>query len=261
MRRSTTTGRRTEGDPVPAGGGPAEGRFSASAAEATFKELSALAGPEDWPVELFLRGISQTALLIETLGPALTIASRDVAEKVAAVRAKLREVEVQPQFAPAPVGAREHLDGSGVGAPPPPYPVSVGALCEYERQRSGSGMAASRSIVRLEWFCAFVTALLGCLLADEGVTLTAAAQTAYGEVLAPHHGWLLRQTIGVALNLCPSRATFMGHLLDDPAGKPRTKVAAPGEDAARVAAFYATLRDTSSKLQAYLRANSLADLP
>lgn len=73
-------------------------------------------------------------------------------------------------------------------------------------------VSASRSILRLMWFLDFVHVLISRLTSGPDVTLRSCAQDAYATALAPHHGWLLRKTIGAALLATPSRATFVANL-------------------------------------------------
>jgi hypothetical protein len=61
------------------------------------------------------------------------------------------------------------------------------------------------------WFLDFLRVMIGELLVDTK-SLSECAQSAYDEALAPHHGWLLRKTIGAAMYFLPSKATFWKNL-------------------------------------------------
>jgi hypothetical protein len=75
-------------------------------------------------------------------------------------------------------------------------------------------VSGSRTLVRLSWFLEFLYAILKNMLDSED-PFSSCIKKAYQTVLAPHHPWLIRTSIGVAMNLAgqkrsPALQAFFG---------------------------------------------------
>jgi len=110
--------------------------------------------------------------------------------------------------------------------------------------------SGSRTLLRLMWGCQFIRVLIKELDADDTITTKEALRRAYDKVLAPHHPWLIRKTVGAALHLAPDRNKFLAKLGVDMDRK--------DEYLKRIESSLGT---TCDRMYAYYEKHGLLDLP
>jgi hypothetical protein len=65
-------------------------------------------------------------------------------------------------------------------------------------------VSGTRTLLRLNWFFDFISTIFKNILNSKDVFSTC-IKNAYYEVLAPHHSWLVKQSVGMALNFAGSK--------------------------------------------------------
>jgi Glycolipid transfer protein (GLTP) len=162
----------------------------------------------------FLDAMCEVALLFDHLGGGFAFVRRDIASKVALLRA----------HAPA--------DDDLTAA------VTAEFTVGSRRPQKNDPPTATRTLLRLMWATQFIDVLLrelaaafaaesgsdvssevseGGLLARRGAelrigTLREAVAAAYEESLAPHHSWGIKRTVNAACYLLPSKEVFVEKL-------------------------------------------------
>jgi hypothetical protein len=102
------------------------------------------------------------------------------------------------------------------------------------------------------WFLDFTNAMLGAMLADPGLELKPAAVRAYETALAPRHPWVLRMTVGAAMMMLPSRASFFDSLSG---GLP------PAELNHKLREFVHVMNRVRVELWDFYKAHNITELP
>ncbi len=120
-------------------------------------------------------------------------------------------------------------------------------MAEKTERTPASG---SRTLLRLMWGCQFIRILLKELDANDNLSTKDALRISYDKVLAPHHPWLIRKTVGAALHLAPDRNKFLAKLGVDMDKK--------DEYLSRIET---SLGVTCDRMYAYYEKNGLLDLP
>jgi Glycolipid transfer protein (GLTP) len=118
--------------------------------------------------------------------------------------------------------------------------------------------SASRSILRLLWFMDFLEVLIGHLLNPTPAypQLKHMATDAYEKALAPHHPWVVRQTIAAAMYFCPSEEAFWKRIVAET--DPHREL---DEVKKALGAFLIEMAPVRVKLWAFFKDNKLEDLP
>ncbi|KAF5736373.1 Glycolipid transfer domain-containing protein 1 [Tripterygium wilfordii] len=73
----------------------------------------------------------------------------------------------------------------------------------------------SRNLLRVKRGLDMVRVLFEKILATEGTSLKDPASTAYAQVFAPHHGWVIRKAVAAGMYALPTRAQLMKELNED----------------------------------------------
>ncbi|KAF5752704.1 Glycolipid transfer domain-containing protein 1 [Tripterygium wilfordii] len=73
----------------------------------------------------------------------------------------------------------------------------------------------SRNLLRVKRGLDMVRVLFERILATEGASLKEPASTAYAQVFAPHHGWVIRKAVAAGMYALPTRAQLMKKLNED----------------------------------------------
>lgn len=156
---------------------------------------SSLRDPSALSIRDFAEGCLSISKILGGMGLCMKLAERDIIDKTGILQLR------------ASAFAADAADPRG---------TSLQALVADEVSRGVQGrkdstfVSASRSVLRLMWFLDFVTTLLRGLLEDgEGKSLSQLARGAYDSALAPHHPWLLRQTVSAGLLMLPSKDAFL----------------------------------------------------
>lgn len=121
---------------------------------------------------------------------------------------------------------------------------------EMAEKTARTPASGSRTLLRLMWGCQFIRVLLAELDANDKLTTKEALRIAYDKVLAPHHPWLIRKTVGAALHLAPDRNKFLAKLGVDMERK--------DEYLKRIEASLGT---TCDRMYACYEKNGILDLP
>ena len=169
----------------------------------------------------------------------------------------LRVCSGRPLSPPVPGAVTPSYDPAGAR-----LTVQFVVAWEIERKMTdkvgGKYTSASRSILRLLWFCDFLQVLLTHLTSGESPfkTLKEMASDAYDKALAPHHPYLVRKTIGAAMYFCPTEAAFWKRIVEE---------TSPPRDEATVKLqlrqFLVAMAPVRDQLWAFFREHKLENLP
>ena len=241
---------------------PVSGTFNADALLLHYTACVDYTG--DVPARPFIDGCAEICRLISTLGSAFKIASDDVGEKVELLTYRMNELAMRADTAgwEAPVQAPPGADGEPAAPAGEKVRMTLQYLVQDEikrgvhTQNDKKFINGSRTLLRVLWFQDLVWDLVTELVGDESKELKPCVSHAYDFALASHHGWILRKTIGVAINLVPYRKDFL-------------KTISGKDDAAEAAAFVlpkfreflAVMNPVRESLWAFYRKYNLTELP
>jgi Glycolipid transfer protein (GLTP) len=177
--------------------------------------------------EPFLDAMCEVAQLFDHLGGGFTFVRRDIAAKVAILRAHL------PAAADLTTTVEAELASGIAGA----AGKDSGKVWRKGAATLQEPPTATRTLLRLMWATRFIDVLLrelsASFAAESGSdvssevsldgggkgrsglrigTLREAVCTAYDEALAPHHSWTVRRTVAAACYLLPSKEIFVDKL-------------------------------------------------
>ena len=100
------------------------------------------------------------------------------------------------------------------------------------------------------WGCQFIRVLLKEIVTNDQLTTKEGLRIAYDKVLAEHHSWIIRKTVGAALHLAPERTKFLAKLgVDD------------GNQEELFNRIEASLGVMCDKMYAYYELHHILDLP
>lgn len=149
----------------------------------------------------FIAGIFEFTKAFFTLGSALSMGFSDITDKVKIWRAlfKVNYTDVVYCDLQTVMEKEIQLNIHNLNGENNSKLGHKKGKSEYYEYTSGS-----RTIVRLSWFLNFLHNIFRNLL-DTDDAFNSSLKKAYNEVLAPHHPWLVRKSVGVAFGFASSK--------------------------------------------------------
>jgi len=155
--------------------------------------------------------------LFKHMGPALSIAFKDISEKSNIIRNNRVE---QIQLGNAADGSPESMYihpfvemEKNLNVQQLNKDDNKKTLKKYNKDDIKPWMAkyesTSRTLYRGCWFFDFLHSLLNDFTSDRDTMMGKLAQKAYDHALAPHHPYLLKKAAGMAMKACKKREKFI----------------------------------------------------